>query len=54
MHKKTILLDLDGVLNTYDGNYEESYIPSIKDGAFEFIKELSKNYEIIFSLPETC
>ena len=47
MLKKTILLDLDGVLNKYDGAYEETYIPAIKDGAYDFIKELSKNYKII-------
>lgn len=44
--KKTILIDLDGVLNTYTGEYNEDYIPSIKDGAFEFLKELSKDYII--------
>lgn len=27
---KTILVDLDGVLNTYDGNYIENQIPPIK------------------------
>ena len=32
--KKTILFDLDGVLNTYDGKYDKNYIPPIKDGAF--------------------
>ena len=48
--KKTILIDLDGVLNTYTGNYDKDYIPPIKDGAFDFLKELSKDYEIkIFS-----
>ena len=44
--KKTILIDLDGVLNTYTGNYDKDYIPPIKDGAFDFLKELSKDYEI--------
>ena len=47
MFKKTILIDLDGVLNTYDGKYEENYIPPIKDGAFNFLKELSKNFKIV-------
>ena len=41
-----LLLDLDGVLNTYDGNYDKDYIPPIKDGANEFIKDLSKDYNI--------
>ena len=47
MIKKTILVDLDGVLNTYDGNYDPNYIPPIKDGAYNFIKELSNNYKVI-------
>ena len=44
---KTILLDLDGVLNKYDGNYDKEYIPPIKEGAYELIKELSQNYKIV-------
>ena len=44
---KTILFDLDGVLNTYDGNYDENYIPPIRTGAHECIKELSKDYKIV-------
>lgn len=46
MFKKTILIDLDGVLNTYTGNFDPNFIPPIKDGAVEFLKNLSKNYEI--------
>ena len=45
--KKTILFDLDGVLNTYDGNYNKNYIPPIKNGAYELIKELSRDYKIV-------
>ncbi len=45
--KKTILFDLDGVLNTYDGKYDKNYIPPIKDGAYNLIKELSENFKII-------
>ena len=45
--KKTILFDLDGVLNIYDGKYDPNYIPPIKEGAYELIKELSQNYKII-------
>ena len=45
--KKTILMDLDGVLNTYDGKYDADYIPPIKDGAYEFLRDLSVNYKII-------
>ena len=45
--QKTILLDLDGVLNKYDGNYDKEYIPPIKEGAYELIKELYQNYKIV-------
>ncbi len=45
--KKTILFDLDGVLNTYVGKYDKNYIPPIKDGAYELIKELSQDYKIV-------
>ncbi len=47
MIKKTILFDLDGVLNTYDGKYDEKYIPPIKDEAYKLIKDLSPNYKIV-------
>lgn len=46
MLKKTILIDLDGVLNTYTGEFDEKVIPPIKDGALEFIKNLSESYKI--------
>ena len=45
--KKTILFDLDGVLNIYDGKYDKSYIPPIKEGAYNLIKELSQDYKIV-------
>ena len=45
--KKTILFDLDGVLNTYDGKYDKSYIPPIKNGTYELIKALSRDYKIV-------
>ncbi len=44
--KKTILMDLDGVLNDYDGVYDENHIPNIRKGAKEFIKKLYLKYEI--------
>ncbi len=44
--KKTILLDLDGVLNEYQGDYNPLYIPSMRDGTVDFLKKLSKEYEI--------
>ncbi len=45
--RKTIMIDLDGVLNTYDGNYSENYIPEVKKGAKEFIKKLNKDYDLV-------
>ena len=45
--KKTILLDLDGVLNTYDGDFDPDFIPQIKNGAFEFVQNLSKDYKVV-------
>ena len=45
--KKTIMIDLDGVLDNYNGNYIEDTIPDIKSGAKEFIEKLSKDYKLI-------
>ena len=47
MFKKKILIDLDGVLNQYNGNYDENFIQQIKDGAIEFLQELNKIHFII-------
>ena len=44
--KKTILIDLDGVLNTYKGNFDKDFIPPVKEGALEFLHDLSKDYQI--------
>ena len=44
--KRTILIDLDGVLNTYTGGFDENYIPAIKDGAIEFIEKIYENFEL--------
>ena len=44
--KKTILIDLDGVLNSYEGNYNENEIPMLKQGAFEFLRDISKLYKV--------
>ncbi len=44
--KKTILIDLDGVLNYYDGKYNSDYIPPIREDAIDFIKKLSDSFEI--------
>ena len=46
MHKKLIQIDLDGVLNNYDGHYEADKIASIKDGAFEFVQKLSNDFTL--------
>ena len=43
--KKRIMIDLDGVLNNYFVYTNE--IPNIRRGAKQFIKKLSKNYELV-------
>ena len=46
-YKKKILIDLDGVLNEYGKEpYDENFIPNIKDGAVEFVKNLSEIAEL--------
>ena len=45
-YKKTLLIDLDGVLNQYTGNFDKNYIPEIKQGAKEFLTKLSENYVV--------
>lgn len=44
--KKRILIDLDGVLNNYIGNFDSNFIPPIKNGAEQFVKLLAKDYEL--------
>ena len=44
--KKTILVDLDGVLNQYNGTFDENIIPEIKNGAVDFVKNLSTNFDV--------
>ena len=47
MFKKKILIDLDGVLNEYGKEpFDENFIPKIKNGAVEFIKEVSEIGEL--------
>ena len=47
MFIKKILIDLDGVLNEYNGkNFDENHIPDIKQGANEFLNELAKSSEL--------
>lgn len=43
--KKTIAIDLDGVLDEYTKYTDD--IPPIRNGAKEFIVKLSKDYELI-------
>ena len=43
-YKPTILIDLDGVLNKYNGNYDKNFIPEINENAKNFRrKEWCKN-----------
>ena len=44
--EKTILIDLDGVLNEYTGFFDEKFIPPIKFGAKVFLERLADCYEI--------
>ncbi len=44
--KKTILIDLDGVLNTYNGKYDENIIPPIRNGAKEFLEKLAQDFVV--------
>jgi len=46
MFKKKILIDLDGVLNQYNGKFDENNIPKIKYGAKEFLEKLSLKCEL--------
>lgn len=45
-YKRTILIDLDGVLNTYNGSFDVNFIPPLKDGAKEFLEMLNVEFEI--------
>ena len=44
--KKTILLDLDGVINEYTKGFQKDYIPPVKKGAVDFLEILSKKYDL--------
>ena len=43
---KIIAIDLDGVLNMYDGKYDENYIPLMRAGADKFLSDLTNEYDI--------
>ena len=45
MNKRTILIDLDRVLNTYTGEFDKDLIPPIKKGTKEFLENL-KNFDV--------
>lgn len=45
MTRKLILIDLDGVLNTYTGAFKPDFIPPLKDGAENFIKQ---NFKLFY------
>jgi len=44
--KKTLMIDLDGVLNQYTGNYNKDFIPPIREGAKDFLISLQDKYEV--------
>lgn len=43
-YKRKFLIDLDGVLNEYNGDYKKDYIPPIKEGAKEFLEKLKREF----------
>ncbi|MCM1004630.1 MAG: hypothetical protein NC408_09875 [Candidatus Gastranaerophilales bacterium] len=43
---KTILIDLDGVLNKYIGNFDKNVIPEPKEDVDQFLNYLYKKYEL--------
>lgn len=45
-HRKTILVDLDGVLNTYTSDYNAAYIPPAREDTKDFLAKLSEQYTI--------
>lgn len=45
-YKKIVSIDLDGVLNTYKGDYVKDRLSPMKEGADEFLENLSREYRI--------
>ena len=45
-YKKIIQIDLDGVLNNYDGNYNNGIIAEPRAGVREFLEKLSSEFDI--------
>lgn len=44
--KRTILIDIDGVLNYYTGSFDEKFIPPVREDALSFIRNLYKKFDI--------
>ncbi len=44
--KKTLLIDLDGVLNDYAGKYDADIIPPPKEGAHNLLEILAKDFAV--------
>ena len=45
-YKKVILIDLDGVLNKYVGNFDKNFIPEPAFGVEKFLSNLNTLYTI--------
>lgn len=45
--KKTILIHLEGVICQNEENYDKNVIPSLREEAYNFVRELSKYHKII-------
>lgn len=45
--KPTVCIDLDGVLNEYDGNYLDENCPPLRSGAREFLSEVARDHRIV-------
>ncbi len=41
------MIDLDGVLNMYDGKYVENKLPEMRLGAREFVQKIYKDYDLV-------
>ena len=46
-NKRKILIDFDGVINNYKGEYNEHDSLQLADGAYDFIKELAEEYRVV-------
>ena len=43
---KTLLIDLNGVLNTYSGDFKEDEISAPREGVETFLQKLAQHYKI--------